>query len=231
MGVSDAFWETYCKDCPHEFWNEDDRVEDCDLVNPDDCPHRWRGTAEADKLPDGAFSLTVNADALTDYISAAFSNAGAEMAERVVREKVGEIIKETCHKKLEALTEAAMKAKVDEMVSEYFSTEVFSTEDRWGNAGKITRLELLKREVEGALTKVHGDYNYQRILRDVANAPIERFMNKLRGEVKREIENTFSEAALGALTQSVVNVLTSTETYQRMQTSVNALLPEPEKKT
>lgn len=90
---------------------------------------------------------------------------------------------------------------------------------------KVTREEYLSETIEDELKdRFKSDVLRNSIINEIARS-IDNYDRKLRDEINKGIKNYFDVATRQTLTENVVSMLMTNDTYQKLSNSMKTFLP------
>lgn len=84
--------------------------------------------------------------------------------------------------------------------------------------------ELIEKSLKDKMDKDH----LQRVAREIAESKINSFTRQLREDINKDIQNCFDTATRQTLTDNVVSLLMSNDTYKKLSKNMGELLALPQ---
>lgn len=216
-----------CRECEHfDGWDYSDGTPICDYEGGfENCPF----CHEANTKKNG-MKIEIDVDFLTDYIRHTLQNTAHSAAVSIAEREVKAIIDDTTKAAVKEATEEAIRVQVDKHVAEYLAGDI-TVGGGWCEPQRTLpreqyMAELIQKELDA---KFKSDAIKNKAT-EIARAEIERFAKGLRDDINRSIKECFNAATRHALTENVVSMLMSNETYQRLSNSMNSFLPTKNEK-
>lgn len=216
-----------CRECEYfNGYDYDDGTPICDYDGGyENCPY-----CDSSNIKQNGFKIEIDAGFLHDYIKHTLKNTIAdksvEIANSEVKKLVTEEIKDTVRSEMERQISNIVSAEIDE-----FMKKDITIGGGWCEPErKLTRQQYLSEMVETELNKRFKGNELKNYAESEARKAIDKFNEKLRSEINSGIKNYFNEATRQILTENVVSMLMSNETYQKLSNYMQTFLPEKEQK-
>lgn len=211
-----------CQDCEYFSGFDSDGCSSCDYPNGfEDCPFN----AELRSV-ENATKITIDTEALTEYIGRTISNTVVRETHKIAEEKIKEIVNETCAEEIERLTKKSISEIIDKQVSDFMRGDITVGEGWSGNRRTISREQYMSEIIEACMKKQFDGGEIPKKIREDVERKIYRFTDNMRDRVNRQIRDMFTEATTKALTSNIVKLLMDNDTYRKMSDSMKHLLPE-----
>lgn len=212
-----------CKDCEHFMgYNHEDGTPRCSYEFEDEfdyeaCPYAEDGNVETKETN---LVVSIDLDDMKLRIENAFKNSIASQVDVVIegiaRRQFEDIIKDR--------TKEVIEQKIQDSVTLFFGEDIKVGGGWREEATVMTRQEYLSKTIEDALKgKIVEDQFAKHIAADTTKA-IEKFTSDLKMKVNANVQKLFTTAMHQNLTDSIVNMLMSNETYQNLDKNIQNLL-------
>lgn len=189
------------------------------------CPYNDESSISEEKMEDGV-KFEIDATFFTEYVRETIRNTVKHLTRTIVEREIKNIITDTYQEEIKALTEAAMSKAVDTQVAEFMADDI-SLGGGWREEPRtLSRKEYLAELVEKELVDYKTESKVKTIAHEVSSKAINDFTSKMKNEINAGINEYFNSATRQVLTENVVSMLMSNETYQRMAQSMKHFLPE-----
>lgn len=211
-----------CREC--DFFKGYDYSDGTPMCEYDDgyenCPY-----CDSANVKQSGFKIEIDAGFMHDYIVHTLKNTMKDKTDEIARQEIRCIITENM--KEEVLGE--MRAQVTGMVSEEldsFMQKEIKVGGGWAEEERtLTRTQYLSELIEDALGKRFKKDELLRQAENAARNAIDKFESGLRNEINEGIKKYFDQATRQILTDNVVSMLMSSETYKRFEASMQNFLP------
>lgn len=217
-----------CKDC--EYYEADGSGEPFCLYKGDGktCPFE----AEKIEKESGAFQIVIDGSAMEEYIKRKIQGIvgqeAAEIARREMKYQMEQMVQDEYKTIVKSLTEEEVKKQVEAQVRKFMEGEI-TVGGSWRESARTLKREAYLGELVEKGLKDVVDNNKDSLKKEIERTcreKFERFYRKLREEVNRDVAQNFDEITRKTLTDSVVNMLMSSDTYKRLADTMGNLLPE-----
>lgn len=189
------------------------------------CPYNDESSISEEKMEDGV-KFEIDATFFTEYVRETIRNTVQHLTRTIVEREIKNIITATYQKEIKALTKVAMSKAVDTQVAEFMADDI-SLGGGWMEEPRtLSRKEYLAELVEKELADYKNESKVKTIAHEVSSKAINDFISKMKNEINAGINEYFNSATRQVLTENVVSMLMSNETYQRMAQSMKHFLPE-----
>lgn len=214
-----------CKDC--EFFNGydySDGTPNCDYDGGYECcPYNDMANTRNDGM-----KIEIDAGFMEEYIRHTLQNTIDSTAYKIAVSAIKELITAELKETILAEIKAQVKDSVSIAISEFMSKEITIGGGWREPERKLTRTEYLAETMEKELeNRFKTDALKEYAKREVESA-INSYDRKLRDEVNAGIKTYFDAATRQVLTDNVVSMLMSNDTYQKLSNSMQKFLPNKE---
>lgn len=216
-----------CENCKYFGGWDEDGCPDCEFDGGfENCPYNAGCTTVEVPQPDGAMKIQVDTEAMNLYIKEALKNAVQNVTQQIVRQEIGEIVTDTYKGDIQELTRSAMSAIVDKQISEFMAGDI-TIGGGWREPKRtLTRTEYMSELIEKELGKRFDSSKMKELAEQEARNAINRFSKELKDDINIGVKQYFDAATRQVLTENVVSMLMSNDTYRRLSESMNTFLPE-----
>ena len=190
----------------------------------ENCPY-----CDSANVKQSGFKIEIDAGFMHDYIVHTLKNTMKDKTDEIARQEIRCIITENM--KEEVLGE--MRAQVTGMVSEEldsFMQKEIKIGGGWAEEERaLTRTQYLSELIEDELGKRFKKDELRRYAENATRNAIDKFDSNLRNEINDGIKKYFDQATRQILTDNVVSMLMNSETYKRLEASMQNFLPGVDK--
>ena len=210
-----------CKDCEFFEGYDEDGIPNCEKQAEDEgCPFNDEATVK-----DFGFKMSIDTKQFSEYISETMRNTAHSVASKTVESRISSIVTKTYEEKIKKITEAAIEKAVEVQICNFMSGTI-TIGGGWREPERIlSREEYLTECIQDCLKSVD-----QKKIKDIAaeevKSQIVKFSKAMREDINRDVKKLFDEATRQTLTASVVDMLMTNDTYQKLSSSMGKLLPE-----
>lgn len=216
-----------CRECEYfKGWDYSDGTPNCEYEGGyTACPF----CDEASTKKNG-MKIEIEVDFLTDYIRHTLQNTAHSAAVSIAEREVRAIIDDTTKGAVKKATEEAIRCQVDKQVAEYLAGDI-TIGGGWCEPQRtLPREQYMAELIQKELDANFRSNAIKSQISEIARAEIKRFAKGLRDDINRSIKECFNAATRQALTENVVSMLMSNDTYQRLSNSMNSFLPTKNEK-
>lgn len=192
------------------------------------CPFMPADTKVCDN-ENGAFNITIDGAKMEGYIKSVIAETTREVTANIVNLKIDleiqRLAKSVIEPVVEKYTEDSVKQKIAEQVNEFLAGEI-TVGGGWCEPTRtLSREQYLNDTVKEYLGKTYQSDVLKKSMESIACKKIDMFERELKNDINRNIEQCFTEATRKILADNVVNLLMSSETYQKLSATMGNLLP------
>lgn len=190
------------------------------------CPHNDdmnEASNDAQKQP---FDLRLDTNLLTDYIRETIQNTIKREAHNIAVQEIKNIVTEAYKDKIRELTQIAIEKTVDAQVAEFMSGDITLGGGWSGPSRTISRSEYLTELIEEHLKERFEKGGIKKDAESIAKQAIDNFSKQTRNEINAGVKQYFDAATRQILTENVVSMLMSNDTYKRLSDSMGCLLSD-----
>lgn len=174
----------------------------------------------------GPFQIVIDGKAMEEYVKHTVSNTVENEAARMAQEEIKKMISDKYQDIIDHYTESEVKNQVESQVAAFMAGEI-TVGGGWCEPTRtVTREDYLNEMVSKQMEKGFEKSSLEREIRQIAENAISRFSRTLRDSVNRDIKECFDEITRKTLTDNVVNMLMSSDTYKTLADNMGNLLPE-----
>lgn len=210
------YFEGYCQSDGTPYCSYEDGYENC--------PYFEEGkiimSENLQPTKDGVCNVNIDMGEMQERIIIAFKNT----VERAVNAEVSRIAREQFESQIKQRTAEILEQKITASVNELFSQEV-TVGGGWGEKSEtMTREQYLTKVIGDKLSKGFDKDNFDKKVAAEVQTQIDKFSGAVKNNVNTSIKKLFDASMQQNLTNSVVNLLMSNETYQTLSGSMQNLL-------
>lgn len=166
----------------------------------------------------------IHVDIDTEDIEAEIVCAFARHIDQTVQNTISRIVAEGYAQKIKDLAASIMEEKIAAAVDSFMKEKITIGGGWHQEVQELTRTEYLNQTISKRLEEKFDIKNLSERVKEQISHEIQSRMSKVRDEANRQIKNTFDEAARANLTDTIVSMLMSNETYQRLSGSMQNLI-------
>lgn len=212
-----------CKDC--EFFNGYDYDDGTPLCEYDggyeNCPYN-----DESKTINNGMKIEIDTGFMSDYIKHTLKNTIESKTISIAKEEIQKFITDDLKKQVKEEIEKQLEEAVSKEIAEFMSKDI-TIGGGWSEPERtLTREQYLAETIEKELSSKFKS----NALKDYAQREAENAINKydkaLRDDINKGVKTYFDSATREILTQNVVSMLMSNDTYQKLSNSMNTFLPE-----
>lgn len=209
-----------CKNCDSFEGYDEDGYPVCELG--DGCPYNDEADVKED---DCGLRMEIDTTQFTEYLRNTMANTSTSAAERVINKTITTIVTDTYTDEIKKMTRDAMQQIVSQQVQEYMNGPI-TIGGGWREPERtLSRTEYLTECIQENLKSVDQE-KIKSMAENIARDYLVKFSRNLKNDINRDIQKMFDDATRQTLTASVVDMLMTNDTYQKLSTSMSKLLPE-----
>lgn len=215
-----------CKDCEYfGGWNESDGTPYCGYEGEYEfCPFNSEANAAEKNTMDGV-KIEIDAKFLTEYVRETLKNTVHSVTRQMVEKEIVQIVTDTYKEQVKVLTKNAIEKVVDAQVTEFMGGDI-TIGGGWREPERtITRTAYMSELIEMELSKRFDSDKMKGLAEQEARTAIDRFSRSLKEDINSGVKQYFDAATRQVLTENVVSMLMSNDTYRRLSDSMNSFLP------
>lgn len=220
-----------CKNCEYfHGWDYSDGTPCCNYENKAGdagygcCPYNDSAT-----IKNNGIGVEIDTEFMSEYIKHTIINTVNDKAYQVAIDKVQSIINDEVQNAIRERVKTELDDRITDTINNSlndFMNGSINIGGWYGNEKLITRKQYIAQQIEEKLSKLDKD-SIKSIAQKEATNEIDKFTRNLRNEINSEIKMCFDSATRQALTDNVVSMLMSNDTYKRLSESMSSLLPPP----
>lgn len=211
-----------CKDCEYcNGFDREDGTPECEYDGGYEyCPYN-----DSSEIKKNGMKIEIDTGFMHDYIRHTLKNTIEHKAISIANDEVKKLITEELKQKVREEMELQIKDVVSESISEFMQREI-TVGGGWSEPErKLTREQYLAENIEKELkSQFKSDAMKSYAQKEVKNA-IDKYDRTLRDEINAGIRTYFDAATREILTQNVVSMLMSNDTYKKLSNSMDTFLP------
>lgn len=211
-----------CKDCEYcNGFDWGDGTPKCEYDGGYECcPYN-----DSSEIKKNGMKIEIDTGFIHDYIRHTLKNTIEHKAISIANDEVKKLITEELKQKVKEEMELQIKDVVSESISEFMQREI-TVGGGWSEPErKLTREQYLAENIEKELkSQFKSDAMKSYAQKEVRNA-IDKYDRTLRDEINAGIRTYFDAATREILTQNVVSMLMSNDTYKKLSNSMDTFLP------
>ena len=211
-----------CKDCEYfDGYDYSDGTPCCENDGGYECcPFN-----DMSNVKKNGIKIEIDAGFMHDYILHTMKNTIEGQAYQVASSEIKSLITDEMKEIVFGEIKSQVGSFVSDAISDFMSKEIV-VGNGWSEPERsLTRTQYLAETIEKELKeKFKGDAIKSYAVKEVKNA-IDTYERKLRDEINAEIKNHFDTATRQILTENVVSMLMSNDTYQKLSNSMQTFLP------
>jgi hypothetical protein len=214
-----------CTECNYfnGYDNEDGTII-CDVDGGyENCPYNTN--LEVKKC---GVNIEIDGDFMIEYIKNTLENTIASEAHSAALTEVKNIIDDEVKDEIKNALKEKIDKVTDEAITEYLNGEITVGGGWLEEERKLTRTQYLSELIEKSLKKQMDTDHLQRVAREIAESKINSFTRQLREDINKDIQNCFDTATRQTLTDNVVSLLMSNDTYKKLSKNMGELLALPQ---
>lgn len=212
-----------CKECEYCCgFDWEDGTPNCEYDGGYECcPYN-----DSSNIKKNGMKIEIDTGFMHDYIRHTLKNTIECKAINIANEEVKKLITEELKQRVKEEMERQIESVVSESISEFMQREI-TVGGGWSEPErKLTREQYLAETIENELKhQFKSDAIKSYAKRNVENA-IDKYDSDLRNEINKGIKTYFDAATREVLTQNVVSMLMSNDTYKKLSNSMDTFLPD-----
>lgn len=215
-----------CENCPHFGGFDEDGCPDCDFdARFGACPYNAECPVKEERQPNTAVKIEVDTEFLNLYITETLQNTVKSVTEQMVEREIAKIVTDTYKEEIQSLTKSAISRIVDTQVAEFMAGDI-TIGGGWCEPDRtLPRIDYMSELVQKELGKRFDSASMQESAQREARAAIDKFSKQLKDEINAGVKQYFDAATRQVLTENVVSMLMSNDTYRRLSESMTTFLP------
>lgn len=204
------------------------RYDDGDLIcdyegGYDCCP--YNDEAPAKELEDKT-QIVIDTEYMTEYIRQTLTNTFRGQAREIAEREIKAIVKSEYESCVKQITKEAVSKIVEDQVAEFMAGDI-TVGGGWSEPSRtLSRKEYLSELVEKNLAPAFEKDSIINQAKKAAEEAITAFTRKMRDDINAGIKKNFDSSVRQTLTDNVVSMLMSNETYSRLSSSMSRMLPD-----
>jgi phage terminase small subunit len=211
-----------CKDC--EFFNGYDWEDGTPCCEYDGGYEKCPFNDESD-IKNNGMKIEIDTGFMHDYIRHTLKNTIEHKAISIANDEVKKLITEELKQKVREEMELQIKDVVSESISEFMQREI-TVGGGWSEPErKLTREQYLAENIEKELKSQFKSDAMKSYAQKEVKSAIDKYDRTLRDEINAGIRTYFDAATREILTQNVVSMLMSNDTYKKLSNSMDTFLP------
>ena len=218
-----------CENCGYFGGFDSDGMPICE--HEPDCKYSAHTAASQGKEGDGVYHIAIDGQVIEDYVKRTVESTVRDEAGKIARDtmeaEMKRLIKDTYEPLVEKLTEVEIRKQVEAQVKEFMAGEMTVGGNWLEPARTLTReaylSELIETEVKGRFEQKNNIL--KKDVEQICHDKINNFYKTLSREINQGIAQNFDEITRKTLTDSVVNMLMSSDTYKQLADTMGNLLP------
>lgn len=211
-----------CKECNYfDGYDFSDGTPFCDCEGGYECcPFN-----DEANIKNKGMKIEIDAGFMEDYIRHTLQNTIDSRANTIATNVIKELISSELKSKIIAEIDEQIKDSVSQAISEFMSKEITIGGGWCEPERKLTRTAYLAETMEKELAdRFKKDAIKATAEREVRTA-IDKYNENLRKEINTGIKTYFDAATRQILTENVVTMLMTNDTYQKLSNSMQTFLP------
>lgn len=211
-----------CRECKYfKGYDYSDGTPYCNYEDGyENCPYN-----DETLIKNNGIKIEVDAGFMHDYIYHTLKNTTEREIRTIAQEEIKSIITKELKDKILEDMRAQIKDVVSNSISDFMAKEI-TIGGGWNKPDrKVTREEYLSETIEDELKdRFKSDALRNSIINEIARS-IDNYDRKLRDEINKGVKNYFDVATRQTLTENVVSMLMTNDTYQKLSNSMKTFLP------
>lgn len=207
-----------CNECEHYIDNGYMEEPGCAVEGA--CPYNNVADAKALLSDEDPFHIEIDGESLVKLLRHTMENTTRVMLNDMVLQEIEKIIKQEFRQKIQSIVDAEAERQVCALVADLLEEDLVIN-DGWMDVKCQKRkeffLETLKNKLDGEAIRKTAE--------NIATKHINEFNYNLKRDINRNIEEQFNQVTRKTLSDSVVNLLMSSDTYKQLAASMSNLLP------
>ena len=170
--------------------------------------------------------IVIDAEYFTEYIRNTLKNTFRGEARVIAEREIKAIVKSEYESCVKQITQEAVSKIVEDQVAEFMAGDI-TVGGGWSEPSRtLSRKEYLSELVEKNLAPAFEKDSVINQAKKAAEEAITAFTRKMRDDINAGIKKNFDSSVRQALTDNVVSMLMSNETYSRLSSSMSRMLPD-----
>lgn len=170
--------------------------------------------------------IVIDAEYFTEYIRNTLKNTFRGEARVIAEREIKAIVKSEYESCVKQITQEAVSKIVEDQVAEFMAGDI-TVGGGWSEPSRtLSRKEYLSELVEKNLAPAFEKDSVINQAKKAAEEAITAFTRKMRDDINAGIKKNFDYSVRQALTDNVVSMLMSNETYSRLSSSMSRMLPD-----
>lgn len=211
-----------CRDCEYfEGYDYSDGTPYCEYEKGyENCPYN-----DETEIKNNGIKIEVDAGFMHDYIYHTLKNTMEKEVRYMAQEEIKSVITDNLKDEILEEMKRQIKDVVSNSISDFMAKEI-TIGGGWNKPDrKVTREEYLSETIENELKdRFKSDVLRNSIINEIARS-IDNYNRKLRDEINKGVKNYFDVATRQTLTENVVSMLMTNDTYQKLSNSMKTFLP------
>lgn len=172
----------------------------------------------------GKTQICVDLECVTEYVKNTIANTFEKSAIEIATAEIKKIAREKYDAIARKITEETVQKCVENEVSSFMKAEI-QVGGGWREPVRmITREQYLSETVENLVSKMSAPEKLTEYAKKAAKEQIDKFAKTVKDGINIGIKENFDETMRRTLTDNVVNMLMSSETYQGLANATQKLL-------
>lgn len=191
----------------------------------DDCPFN-----DYSSIKQNGIKIEINSDFMSGYIRHTLSNTIENKSIEIAQKEIEKIIDKDLKSNILLEMDEQIKVIVNKSILEFMGNDI-TIGGGWSEPERtLTREQYLSELIQDELDKkIKSNVIKDEIIK-IVKKEIDSYNNKLREEINKKINQYFDAATRETLTNNVVSMLMSNDTYKTLSDNMKALLPGRENK-
>mgnify|MGYP003571271203 CR=1 FL=1 len=168
--------------------------------------------------------IVIDVKYMTEYVRHTLKNTFEKEAYSIAEKEISKIVKDRYEEIIEKITEDRVTELVKTQVDEFMAGEIHIGGGWHEEARTLTRTEYMAELVEKTMQKMADDKHLVQYAKDAAEKAINDFTVRMKNDINAGIKKNFDEATRRTLTDSVVAMLMTSETYQGLASASQRML-------
>lgn len=211
-----------CRDCEYfEGYDYSDGTPYCEYERGyENCPYN-----DETEIKNNGIKIEVDAGFMHDYIHHTLKNTMEKEVRSMAQEEIKSIITDNLKDEILEEMKRQIKETVSDSISNFMMKEI-TIGGGWNDPErKVTREEYLSEVIENELKdRFKSDALRNSVINEIARS-IDNYDRKLRDEINKGVKNYFDVATRQTLTENIVSMLMTNDTYQKLSNSMKTFLP------
>lgn len=170
--------------------------------------------------------IVIDAEYFTEYIRNTLKNTFRGEARVIAEREIKAIVKSEYESCVKQITNEAVSKIVEDQVAEFMAGNI-TVGGSWSEPSRtLSRKEYLSELVEKNLAPAFEKDSVINQAKKAAEEAITSFTRKMRDDINAGIKKNFDSSVRQALTDNVVSMLMSNETYSCLSSSIGRMLPD-----